>query len=156
MRKPNTARRYRTHAAFCLLLVAVAHPGRSQTTSTEILGSVTDSSGAVVPGAKVTITRVSTGETRSAVTNPAGEYTFPLIEIGEYRVHAELSGFRGQTVSGFRVELQQKARVNFVLEVGQVTESVEVKASAVALQTDDAAIGQVIENKRVVNLPLNG
>jgi hypothetical protein len=139
-----------------LALVLVALPGRSQTTSTEILGSVTDSSGAVVPGAKVTITRMSTGETRSAVTNPAGEYTFPLIEIGDYRVHAELSGFRAQTVSGLRVELQQKARVNFVLEVGQMTEIVEVKASDVALQTDDAAIGQVIENKRVVNLPLNG
>src|SRR5260370_12466647 len=135
MSKLNAARRFCISAQFCLWLVLVALPGRSQTTSTEILGSVTDSSGAVVPGAKVT---------RSAVTNPAGEYTFPLIEIGEYRVHAELSGFRAQTVSGLRVELQQKARVNFVLDVGQVTESIEVKASAVAFQTDDACIGQVI------------
>src|SRR5262245_34974507 len=139
MLKPSDAGRFWTYAVFCIWLGLVATTGRSQTTSTEILGSVTDSSGAVVPGAKVTITRVSTGETRSVVTNPAGEYTFPLIEIGEYRVHAELSGFRGQTVSGLRVELQQKARVNFVLEVGQVTESVEVNASVVALQTDDAS-----------------
>src|ERR1700736_3880314 len=124
MCKLNAARRYGAYAQLCLLLALVTPPGRSQTTSTEILGSVTDTSGAVVPGATVTITRVSTGETRSAVTNPAGEYTFPLIEIGEYRVHAEVSGFRAQTVSGLRVELQQKARVNFVLEVGQVAESV--------------------------------
>src|SRR5260370_27825572 len=104
MSKLNAARRFCISAQFCLWLVLVTLPGRSQTTSTEILGLVTDSSGAVVPGAKVTITRVSTGETRSAVTNPAGEYTFPLIEIGEYRVHAELPGFRAPTVTGLTVE----------------------------------------------------
>jgi outer membrane receptor protein involved in Fe transport len=127
-----------------------------QTSSTEILGLVTDSSGAVVPGAKVTITRTATGESRSAVTNQDGEYTFPLIDIGEYRVHVEMPGFRSQTVTGLRVELQQKARVDFRLEVGALSESVEVAAQSVVLQTEDAAVGQVIENKRVIELPLNG
>ena len=102
--------------------------GLGQTTSTEILGLVADTSGAVVPGAKVTIARTATGETRTAVTNQAGEYTFPLIETGEYRVHVEMAGFRSQTVTGLRVELQQKARVDFTLEVGAVSETVEVVA----------------------------
>ncbi len=128
----------------------------AQTTSTEILGLVTDATGAVVPGARVTITRVATGETRTVATNQAGEYGFPLVEIGLYRVHVEMPGFRSQTVTGLRVELQQKARVDFNLEVGQLTETVEVSASAVLLSTEDVAVGQVIENKRVVDLPLNG
>src|SRR6266851_7507789 len=127
-----------------------------QTTSTEILGLVTDSTGAAVPAARVTITRVSTGETRNARTNGAGEYSFPLIEIGDYHVRVEMAGFKSQTISGLHVELQQKARIDFALEVGQATEVIEVHATATALKTEDAAIGQVIDNKRVVELPLNG
>src|SRR6266849_1717042 len=138
-----------TAGAFTLCLQA-------QTTATEILGIVSDTSGAIVPGATVTITRVATGETRTAATNRAGEYTFPLIDIGEYTVRVDMQGFRSQTVTALRVETQQKARVNFALEVGQLTESVEVAASAVALATEDAAVGQVIENKRTADLPLNG
>ena len=68
----------------------------------------------------------------------------------------ETPGFSSQTVTGLRVEIQQKARVDFTLQVGDVTETVEVIASAVILQTDDVTVGQVIENKRVVDLPLNG
>ena len=128
----------------------------AQTTSTEVLGLVTDSSGAAVPGAAVTLTRLTTGEKRSATTNAAGEYSFPLIEIGDYRVHVEMAGFKSETVSRLHVELQQKARVNFALEVGQLSESIEVRANAVALKTEDASVGQVIDNKRVVELPLNG
>ncbi|MBL8293512.1 MAG: carboxypeptidase regulatory-like domain-containing protein, partial [Bryobacterales bacterium] len=127
-----------------------------QTTSTEILGLVTDSSGAVVPGAQVVITRVATQQVQTRETNSAGEFSFPLVEIGEYTVHVEKQGFRARTVNGLRIETQQKARVDFVLEPGSVTETVEVVASAVALTTENAAIGQVIENKRVVDLPLNG
>jgi hypothetical protein len=127
-----------------------------QTTSTEILGQVTDPTGSVVPGARITITRTATGEQRAALANQAGEYTFPLIEIGQYNVRCEMAGFKTKTVTGLRVEIQQKARVDFVLEVGEVTESVEVSASAVPLKTDDATVGQVIENRRIIELPLNG
>jgi len=109
-----------------------------------------------VPGTSVTITRTSTGEKRTAVTNHAGEYSVPLIEIGDYRVHVEMKGFKSQTRTGLHVELQQKARVNLTLELGQLAEVVEVQAKAAALKTEDAAVGQVIENKRVVELPLNG
>ncbi|MCC6858692.1 MAG: TonB-dependent receptor [Bryobacterales bacterium] len=127
-----------------------------QTTSTEILGRVSDASGAVIPGATVTITRTATGESRTATTNQAGDYTFPLIEVGLYTVRCESAGFRSSTVTGLRVETQQKARVDFTMQIGEVTEKIEVAASAVALQTEDASIGSVVENKRVVDLPLNG
>ena len=129
---------------------------QSQTTSTEILGLVTDPTGAVVPGAQVTITRLATGEKRSARTNHAGEYIFRLIEIGEYTVRCEAQGFKIETVTGLRVQIQQKARVDFTLQVGAVSDTVEVQAAAVALKTEDATVGQVIENRRIIELPLNG
>src|SRR5262249_30267454 len=136
--------------------VIAALPVRSQTTATEILGLVKDSSGASVTGAKVTIIRVATGQQLTKTTNEAGEYTFPLIDIGEYTVRVEMEGFRSKTVNGLKVETQQKARVDFILEVGAVTETVEVRATGATLETESAAVGEVIENKRVEDLPLNG
>jgi len=80
----------------------------------------------------------------------------PLIEIGEYKITVQAAGFRSQEKTGITVQLQQKARVNFELSVGETRETVEVIASAVQLKTEDAAVGQVIDDKRVVELPLNG
>lgn len=125
-----------------------------QTTSTEVLGTVSDSTGAVVPGAKVTLRRVQTGETRVTSTDQSGNYTFPLIEIGDYTVAIEMQGFKSQTKTGVHVEYQQKARVNVQLEIGSATESVEVVATGVELKTDDASLGATIDQKRVVELPI--
>src|SRR5436190_2717332 len=142
--------------ALALCLAAIVFDGRAQTTATEILGVVTDSSGSVVAGAKITITRIATGQRLERTTNQAGEYTFPLIEIGEYTLRAEMQGFRSQSVTGLKVETQQKARVDVILEVGAVTETVEVVAAGAVLETENSAVGQVIENKRVADLPFNG
>jgi hypothetical protein len=128
----------------------------AQTTSTEIVGLVKDSSGAVVAGAQVTITRVVTGQRLTRNTDSSGEYIFPLLEIGQYTVQVEKTGFQSQTVTQLKLETQQKARVDFTLTVGSVTESVQVVASGAVLETENAAVGQVIENKRIVDLPLNG
>src|SRR5687767_219331 len=137
-------------------VVLFVNLGGAQTTSTEILGTVVDATGGVVPNAKVTLLRVSTGQIRSTTTTAAGDYSFPLIETGDYRVTVEASGFQQMEKTGITVELQQRARVDFQLTVGSTTESVQVEATVVALKTEDAAIGQVIDNKRVVELPLNG
>jgi len=126
----------------------------SQTTSTEVLGTITDTSGAVVPGAKVTLLRVQTGERRTAVSDNNGNYSFPLIEIGDYTVNVEMQGFKTQTKTGVHVEYQQKARVNVQLEVGAATETVEVVATGVELKTDDASLGSTIDQRRVVELPI--
>ncbi|HYM11916.1 MAG TPA: TonB-dependent receptor [Bryobacterales bacterium] len=141
--------------SFCtLLLVLFAAVGAAQTTSTEVLGTATDASGAVVPNASVTLLRLETGEKRQAATDSSGNYSFPLIEIGDYNVTVEAPGFKTQTKTGIRVELQQKARVNFELEVGAVSEQVEVVATGVELKTDDAALGGTIDHTRVVELPI--
>ena len=146
-----------SRGALSLVALLLCTAGASaQTTSTEILGTVGDASGETVPGAKVTLLRVATEEKRTAFTDDAGNYSFPLIEIGEYTVTAEKNGFKTQTQTGVVAALQQKARVNFVLEAGAATETVEVTASAVELKTDDAAVGQTIDQKNVLELPLNG
>lgn len=151
----TSARQRRLGLLFVTGLLA-CFPSTAQTTSTEILGTVTDSSGALVPGAKVTLLRTATGERREISTASTGDYSFPLIEIGEYVVRAAKEGFKTQEKTGIVVELQQKARVNFELTVGESSQTVAVQASGVELKTEDAAVGQVVENKRVVELPLNG
>src|SRR6266436_1292930 len=125
----------------------------SQTTSTEVLGTVSDTSNAVVPGAKITLLRVQTGEQRTAVTDSYGNYSFPLIEIGDYTVSVAREGFKSQVKTGIHVEYQQKARVNVELEVGSTTDRVEVIATGVELKTDDASLGATIDQTRVVELP---
>src|SRR5713226_288392 len=135
-------------AGFC-----VAH-ATAQTTSTEVLGTVTDSSGAVIPAAKVTLLRVGTGERRYEATDSSGNYSFPLIEIGDYTVSISMEGFKSQVKTGIHVEYQQKARVNVQLEVGATTDRVEVIATGVELKTDDAALGATVEQKRVAELPI--
>ncbi len=134
-----------------LIFAAVA---AAQTTSTEVLGTVEDATGAVIPGAKVTLLRVATGEKRIATTDNSGNYSFPLIEIGDYTVTAEVQGFKTQTKTGITVALQQKARVDLQLEVGAASDKVEVVATGVELKTDDAALGQTVEHTRVVELPV--
>jgi outer membrane receptor protein involved in Fe transport len=124
--------------------------------STQILGLVEDSTGAVVSGVEVTATHIATGQIRKVTTGEAGVYVFASMVPGEYTVRAEKQGFRAETRSGLVLQLNQKARVNFTLTVGAVSESVEVSASSVILNTDDATIGNVVEQKRVVDLPLNG
>lgn len=125
-----------------------------QTTSTEVLGTVTDSTGSVVPGASVTLLRIATGEKRQAKTDASGNYSFPLIEIGDYTVSVEMQGFRTQTTTGVHVEYQQKARVNVALDIGATSERVEVVATGVEMKTDDASLGTTVDQRRVVELPI--
>ena len=128
----------------------------AQTTSTSILGTVTDSSGSVVTGAKVMLKNTGTGVSRASNTSATGDYNFPLLELGEYEVTVEKTGFRTETQKNIRLELNQKARVDFTLEVGSQSERVEVSAQAAMLRTDDSTLGQVVTEKTISELPLNG
>jgi hypothetical protein len=136
-----------------LFLHAAVSFAWAQTTSTEILGLVRDSSGSVVPGAKVTVTRKTTGEVRNTLTNDAGLYSFPLIEPGQYDVTVEAPAFKKHVVS-VQVQFQQRTRVNATLEVGAVTEQVLVQAEAALLNTEDVSVGQNIDSARIVELPV--
>ncbi len=122
----------------------------------EIVGEVVDASGAVVPGASVTVFNQTTNATRNVQTNEAGLYSFPSLVPGLYRVRVEKGGFKTTTRNDIELQVQQSARINFALDVGQVSESVEVSGAAALLATENATVGTVIENRRIVELPLNG
>ncbi len=128
----------------------------AQSTTQSIQGLVTDSTGASISGAKVTATNEGTQVALTTTTNPTGNYTFPLVPVGDYTVKCELQGFKSEVVKGLRLETAAQVRQDFRLDVGSVTESIEVVANAVTLQTENATTGAVIENRRIVELPLNG
>ena len=137
--------------AFCSLLRL-----NSQTTSTAILGTVTDPSGAVVTGAKVTLLQVQTGTRRQEVTSSSGDYSFPLLDPGEYTVTVEGKGFKTETVRGISLELNLRARIDVHLEVGTEVQSVEVNTTAALLSTDQATLGQVVDTRPIEELPMAG
>lgn len=128
----------------------------SQTVSTEILGLVTDPTGAVVPGATITARRSATGDVRTTTANETGNYVFPLLDIGEWDVTCTASGFKTEVRRRIVLQLQQKARLDFRLQVGDQVETIEVTGGLPLLRTEDATLGMVIESRRVVELPLNG
>jgi hypothetical protein len=122
----------------------------------QISGVVRDQSGAVLPGVEVTATQTDTGITRSAVTNETGSYILPNLALGPYRLEAALPGFRTFVQTGIVLQVNANPAINPVLEVGQVTEEVEVQANVAQVETRSTAVGQVIENERILELPLNG
>ena len=128
----------------------------AQTTSTAVVGTVTDPSGAVISGAVVTLVQTETGIKRTDVSTGTGDYNFPLVNPGTYSVSVTAPGFKVATHNGIPVELDQKARVDFRMEVGTAQQSVEVTAQGALLSTDQATLGQVINQQRVEELPLNG
>lgn len=142
--------KYLVCVGLCLCLPVAAQ------TLGEITGIVTDSSGAVIAGAVVSTRNVATSATREVTTNNAGVYSFPALNPGIYEVRVTAKGFKTSIRRDVTLEVQQNLRIDIELAVGDVTESVSVTAGAVSLQTENATVGTVIENKRIVELPLNG
>lgn len=128
----------------------------AQSTTQTIQGLVTDPTGAVIAGAKVTIINTATAVSNTALTNTTGNYTFVLVPVGNYDIKFEVQGFKTEMVKGVRVETAAQVRQDIVLQVGAVTETVEVSAASVLLSTENSTVGAVIENKRIIDLPLNG
>ena len=127
-----------------------------QTVSTQILGRVTDPAGAVIPGATITARRTATGDVRRTTTNETGNYTIPLLDVGDYEVTCALPGFKTETRRGVALELEQKLRLDFQLQIGQQADKVEVTAAAPLLLTEDATLGSVVDERRLLELPTNG
>jgi hypothetical protein len=121
-----------------------------------ISGLVTDSSGAAVPGATVTVTNTATRGTRNTTTNVEGLYTFPAVPPGTYALKVELQGFKTAEIRSFKVDVQQTVRVDVPLQLGALDETVTVIGESTLLNTQSTTIGTVIENKVVTELPLNG
>ena len=122
----------------------------------QMSGTVRDQSGAVLPGVEITATQTGTGISRSTVTNESGAYILSNVAVGPYRLEAGLPGFRTFVQTGIVLQVNSDAVINPVLVVGQVTESVEVQANVAQVETRSTAVGQVMENERIMELPLNG
>ena len=140
----------------CLVALALGCLPLLGQTLGEITGTLTDASGALVAGGRVSITNVDTNASRSSTTTDAGVYAFPSLQPGTYNVRVEKQGFKSVASNNVEVQVQQTVRLDFTLTVGQVSESIEVVGSAAQLQSENSTVGTVIENKRIVELPLNG
>ena len=128
----------------------------AQTATGQITGTVRDATGAVMSGVKVVVTNQQTGLTRETKTAGTGDYVIPLLPVGTYVVTAEQSGFKTALHSDVQLTVDQIQRIDMMLSPGNVTETVEVQSSAVALDTASASVGQTITEKQVTELPLNG
>ncbi len=139
-----------------LLAGLLPRPLAAQTVAGTILGTVTDSTGAVVAGAKVVLTNEGTQYSRTVVTDALGEYVAPQLPTGTYTVLAELTGFKATALSNVQVGVDQRVRINVTLEVGQMTESVKIEASTPLLQTSSSELGTTVHSEQIQTLPLNG
>jgi hypothetical protein len=139
-----------------VLCLTGVFPVVAQQSTARLLGTVTDQTGGVIVGATLRVANAGTGFQRITQSSQTGEYSIPLLPIGEYTVTAEASGFKTATIGGLVLQVNQEARVDVVLSVGTTSETVSVEATAPLLVTDTSSVGQVIENKAIANMPLNG
>src|SRR5712691_4637544 len=144
----------RIWSVLCMVTFSVL-PAVAQTQA-GISGVIHDPSGAVIPGVTVTVTNPATNFVRSAISNEAGVYNFPVLQPGIYNIKVELPGFRTIEQNNVELQIQQSARIDFTLQVGEVSQTVEVSGTAALIATENATVGTVIENKRIVDMPLNG
>jgi len=139
---------------YVLLVVFVPAVSMAQTTST-LLGVVRDASGGVLPGASITVKHLATNATRTIVTEGDGNFLIPFLPVGAYEVTGELSGFQN-AVRRIALEVDQRVRVDLVLQVGGIAETATVVGEVPLVETSTSDIGTIIDNKRIVELPLNG
>ena len=148
--------RYRIFLLVLTLLLASTGLVRAQSTYGSISGMVTDPSGLAVPGAEVTLTNLSTTEKRSQTSGDDGHFTFVNLFQGNYRIDIEKQGFKHFVRPGVVVEVQQDTHLDAKLTVGQVSETIEVTGETPLLQTETSSLGQVVEQRKADELPLNG
>ena len=123
----------------------------------QVTGRVTDQTGAVMPDTKVTLTNVENGFKREAVTNSEGYFTVPLLQPGTYQIAVEKSGFKPLAQAGVTLQVEQVLRLDYTMEAGSVTETVNIAAATTAsLETETSSLGKVIDQQRIQNLPLLG
>jgi len=144
------------YTRFVFIFLWVSLLLNAQTSTSSITGTVTDSSGAVIPGAAVTLSNDETGVTALQKTNQAGVYSFPSLPIGTYSVRVELKGFKSARKTGNTLSIGSPVDIPIKLEVGDATEVISVAATTEALQTTDSSIGNVVTQAEISELPLNG
>ncbi|MBI3695735.1 MAG: carboxypeptidase regulatory-like domain-containing protein, partial [Acidobacteria bacterium] len=139
-----------------VLLAVLAIRAGAQVSTASLTGIVSDPSDARLANVTLRLTSEETGVTTTTQTNAQGEYTFPLLNSGRYKLAAGAAGFQSSTLSGIVLELGRVTRFDITLQLGQVAESINVSSSAPLLESETATVGQFIENKTIVDMPLNG
>ena len=140
-------------AAFVVLVGAVV--GAQVDTGT-IAGTIRDNQGAAIGSATITFTNIATGTISRTQADASGDYASPPLQPSEYKVSVEAQGFKIETRPTVTIRVQDRLRIDFALSVGSVSESVEVTAEAPAIQSETSSLGEVITNRQIVQLPLNG
>ena len=140
----------------CLLLASLfcSLTAYGQTDTASIVGTVVDASGAALPNAVVTLMNLGTNLKTVAKTDSAGNYIATPLKIGNYSVAVEVQGFKGVTRTGIVLQVQDRLRVDFALQVGSVSEQITVRDAAPLLQSESSALGNVIESQQIADLPL--
>ena len=147
----------RSVVSLTMVLVLLARAGHAQTVAiAQISGVVTDESGAALPGVEVQVTQTATGATRFVVTDVRGGFVLPNLPIGPYRFEAALPGFRTYVQSGIVLQVDANPVIDAILGVGQVSDQIEVQADAALVETRNSGVGTVMDNQRILELPLNG
>src|SRR5258708_33767768 len=147
---------YRNAGTLALLVLLCSVPLLAQVGKSGLTGTVTDVSGAIVPNVKVTAKNDATNLTWSAVTSASGAYFIQDLPVGRYSITAEAPGFQRSVVQNFVTEVDRVSSVNITLSVGEVTQSVDVKAEGELLTTTSGTIGNLVTSKEIETLPLNG
>ena len=146
----------RHRIAFTLLVALWAGAAQAQVDTGSIVGTVRDTSGAIVPGASVSVRESTTNALSTVVADAAGNYVATPLRIGVYALSVELAGFKKQTRDGIVLRVQDRLRIDFVLQPGDVSESVVVTGEAPLVQSETSSLGEVIDARQIVALPLNG
>jgi hypothetical protein len=143
-------------ALVCLAVLSNVATAAAQTSSATLTGTIRDSSGALLPGVTITVTNTARNTSQSTISNETGNYAIPALNPGTYSVGAELAGFKRVLHEGIVLQVNQVARIDITLEVGAPAETVQVTAAGPLLETDTSSRGSVIDQKKIVDLPLNG
>lgn len=146
----------RKSLAAILMFLFFTLPAAAQTATAELSGTVTDPTGAIVPSAKVTIANAQTGLTREAATSQNGTYLFTILQPGTYNLSVEAQGFRKTVQNNIELQVNQRAEVNLQLQVGQVSDTLEVTGTAPLLEAESSTLGTVVNTQLTGELPLNG
>ena len=149
-------KRFASSLCMALLLAALSYSVVWAQATAQIGGTVKDPTGAVLPGAEIVATQVETGVARNTVSNETGAYVLPNLPVGPYRLEASLPGFRTFVQSGIVLEVNSSPVLNITLAVGQRSEQVEVQANTALVETRSVGVGQTMEFRRILELPLNG
>ena len=139
-----------------VLLLGLAFTAFGQIDTGSIVGTVRDSSGASIPNAAITLTNKATNVSLNTTSNDAGEYQFNALHPGSYSLKAAVSGFSAQQFSDVQIDVQSRQSVDFTLQVGNVTQTMEVQSTTPLLNTQTADVGGVVQQQQIRDLPLNG